>query len=450
MLEDTTTTTAGGIVRPGDADYDQARLAWNLACDQRPAAIATPADPAGVATAIAYARENGLRVAVQSTGHGAGPLGDLSDSLLLKTSRMREVAIDPDRRIARAGGGAWWIDVTEPAGQHGLAALAGSSPDVGVAGYTLGGGLSWMARQHGFGANQVTAIELVTADGRHLRVDADNHPDLFWALRGGGGAFGVVTAIEMRLVLVREIYAGMLLYPIGRAAEVLKAWRELADELPDAVTSLGRLLWLPPIPEIPEPLRGRAFVGVEVAALLEHAEAEALVAPLRALDPEMDTLGVIPASGLGKLHMDPEHPVPGAGDGMLLADIDADGIDALLAATGTRDRYPLLSIEIRQLGGALSRSHPEHGAVGPWDAGFAMYGVGIVPVPQARPAVDEALEAVTHALAPWEADRSYTNFREVRVDGRHLFGAHAHDRLIQVKQTHDPEGLFRSNHPIGE
>ena len=213
---------------------------------------------------------------------------------------MRGVEIDPAQRIARVEAGAQWQDVTHPAAEHGLAALAGSSPDVGVVGYTLGGGLSWLARRHGIAANSVVAIEIVTADGALVRTDADNQPDLFWALRGGGGNFGVVTAIEFSLFEITSVYAGMMLWPIERATEVLEAysrWTETADE---DVTSTGRLLNLPPIPDIPEPFRGRSFVGIEAVFLGGQEVGERSLAEIRALAPELDTFADIPMPALSR------------------------------------------------------------------------------------------------------------------------------------------------------
>jgi len=398
---------------------------------------------------LCAATRSGLRVAAQSTGHAAAPMGPLDDALLLKTSNLRQVEIDPDARIARAGGGAWWADVTSAAAEHGLAALAGSSPDVGVVGYTLGGGMSWLARRYGFAANHVRAVELVTAEGRQVRADADHHPDLFWALRGGGaGNFGVVTAIELELFPITEVYAGMQLFPIDRASEVLRAWREWAETVPDEVTSLGRLLWLPEIDEVPEPMRGRAFVVIEAAALLDTRLGDQLVAPLRALGPEVDTFATIPVAQLGQLHMDPPHPVPGTGNGMLLDEFDEVAIAGLLSTTGTEQRSPVLSFEVRHLGGALARTSPGQGAAGAIQSGFAVFSVGIAPTPQAKAAVNAAISAIGEALAPWESHRTYANFAESRTDGDRLFGELAHMRLRGVKEAYDPTGLFRANHPV--
>ena len=325
----------GDIVLPDDADWDAARLAWNLAIDQRPAMVALPESAADVAAVVTYAAESDLRVAVQGTGHGAAARGgELSGAILMKMERMRGIEIDAVNRTARVEAGVVWAEVAEAAGAYGLAALAGSSPDVGVVGYTLGGGLSWLGRRYGLAASNVVSVEIVTADGAIRRIDAESDPDLFWAIRGGGGSFGAVTAIEFVLFPVAEVYAGVMLFPIERASEILHAWREWTADMPDDMTTVGRLLQLPPIPDIPEPLRGRSFVGVEAFYLGTEAEGAALVAPIRALGPEIDTVATIPAAALQHVHMDPEQPVPGLGDGMLLDDLPAAGIDALVAAAG--------------------------------------------------------------------------------------------------------------------
>jgi FAD binding domain len=254
----------GDIVLPGDDAWDAARLAWNLAVDQHPAVVAFPESAADVAAVVAYAAEHELRVAMQGTGHGAGARGgELGGAILVKTERMRGIEIDPVSRTGRVEAGVLWAEVAEAAGRYGLAALAGSSPDVGVVGYTLGGGLSWLGRRHGLAASNVVSVEIVTADGAIRRIDAETDPDLFWAVRGGGGSFGAVTAIEFALFPLAEVYAGVMLWPIERASEILHAWREWTAEMPEDMTTVGRLLQLPPIPDIPEPLRGRSFVAVQ-------------------------------------------------------------------------------------------------------------------------------------------------------------------------------------------
>src|SRR3954470_5387338 len=253
----------GNVFGPGDEGWDEARRAWNLAVDQRPAAVAEPLTDAGVVEVVTFARGEGLRVAPQGTGHGASAIASLDRTILLSTRRMRGVRIDPATRRARVRAGALWADVTGPASAYGLAPLAGSSPDVGVVGYTLGGGLSWLARKHGFACDSVTAIELVTADGDHVRTDAENDPEFFRALRGGGGSFGVVTAMEFKLYPVESLTAGAMAWPWERAEEIFNAWREWTKTIPEDITSLCRILQVPPLPDVPEPLRGRQLVVVE-------------------------------------------------------------------------------------------------------------------------------------------------------------------------------------------
>jgi FAD/FMN-containing dehydrogenase len=436
------------LVLPHDPGWNEARLAWNLAVDQQPAAVALPETADEVAAVVRWARSRGLRVAAQGTGHNAAAMGSLAHTVLVKTERMRRVEIDPENRRARVEAGVLWAEVSEAAAEHGLAALAGSSPDVGVVGYSLGGGISWLARKHGLAANSVTAVELVNADGELVRADADNEPELYWALRGGGGSFGVVTALEFRLYAIAEVHAGVLFFPIERGAEVLDAWRQWVQDVPDEVTSVGRLLQFPPIPDIPEPLRGGSFAVIEATFLNGEEAAAELLRPLRELGPGLDTFATIPVENLKHLHMDPEHPVPGTGDGMLLADFPEAAVAALVAAAGAGSGSPLLSVEVRHLGGALARLQPGHGALATIEAGFALFAVGIAATPEMGAAVKAHIEVVHAALAPWDAGRDYLNFTERRERGERLFGPSTYRRLQTVKSTVDPEDVFRSNHPV--
>ena len=415
--------------------------------DQRPAVVVAAGSAADVAQAVRYARAHRMRIAPQGTGHGAEPLEPLDGAMLLRTTRMRRVRIDPATRTARAEAGAVWQDVTVPAGQQGLAALAGSSPNVGVTGYTLGGGLGWLARRYGLAANSVTAAELVTPDGDLVRADAAHEPDLFWAIRGGGGV-GVVTALEMRLYPVRELYAGDLFFPIRRAAEVLHAWREWTATVPDEITSIGHLVRLPPLPEVPEPLRGRAFALVEAAYLGDAAAGAELIQPLRRLGPELDTVAMIPAPALQHLHMDPGQPVPAQGDGAFLADFPAAAIDALIAVAGPDADTPLASIEIRHLGGALARPAPGGGAQAKIDAGYGMFAAGFTPTRELAAAVREHAQTAKDALAPWHASYDYYNFEEAPASASAVLPPASYHRLQKIKASYDPDQAIISAHPV--
>jgi FAD/FMN-containing dehydrogenase len=341
---------AGEIVMPGDSGWDVARQAWNLAVDQQPFAVALVESAEDVVAVVDFAHVHGLRIAPQSTGHGASAMSGLEDAILVKVERMRGVEIDAAARRARVEAGAIWADVVEPAAEQGFVVLHGSSPDVGVAGYSLGGGMGWLARSRGLSANSITAVEVVTADGRLVRADRENEPDLFWAVRGGGGNFGVVTALEIVLYDEPELCGGAMFWPIERAGEVLRAWREWTETLPETVTSVGRILHFPPIPDVPEALRGNSFVIVEAVFAGPGDEGAELTAPLRELGPAMDTFAAVPPTALPHLHMDPPKPVPGTGDGMFLDAFPVEAVDALVA-TGNP---PLLSVEVRQ---PAARSH---------------------------------------------------------------------------------------------
>jgi len=436
------------IVMPHDESWDEARLAWNLAVDQQPAAVALPESARDVGAIVRWARERGLRVAPQGTGHNAHPLGSLAHTVLLKTERMRGVAIDARAQRARVEAGVLWAEVTEAAAQHGLAALAGSSPDVGVVGYTLGGGISWLSRRYGLAANSVTAIELVDAEGEPVRADADQNADLFWALRGGGGSFGVVTALEFALYPITDVHAGVLFFPLERGAEVLRAWRRWVDTVPDDVTSVGRFLQFPPLPALPEHLRGRSFAVIEAASLLGQDASDELLRPLRELGPQLDTFATIPAHALDRLHMDPEQPVPGAGDGMVLSDLNDAAIDALVQTAGAGSHSPLLSVELRHAGGALARKVPGGGAVSSVNGSFLLFAVGIAPTLEAGAAVKAHVELVHNALAPWDAGRAFSNFATKRERGERLCGHLTYRRLQTVKAAVDSDDVFRSNHPV--
>ena len=438
----------GEVVLPQDAEWDEARQAWNLAVDQRPIAVVFAESADDVVAVLEFARASGLYVAPQGTGHFAASIPSLEDTILLKTSRMRgRVEIDATAQSARVEAGVLWEEVLLAAAEHGLAALAGSSPDVGVVGYTLGGGIGWLGRKYGLAANSVLSVELVLADGRLVRIDAKTEPELFWAVRGAGGSFGIVTAIEFALYPVAEVYAGILFFPVERASEVLVAWREWIADVPRDVTSIGRILHLPPIPDIPEPLRGRSFVAVEAAMILSEPDAAELLRPLRELGPELDTFATIPTAELRHLHMDPPHPVPFIGDGVMLADFPGKAVDALVDVVGDPST-PLVSIELRQLGGAVADESPEHGAVGALADGFALFAVGMAANAEASSFIEARVAALKAALGPWAADRGYFNFSDTPLDGDSLYPARHLPRPAVGQGGVDPRSSSGPSHPI--
>jgi hypothetical protein len=442
-------TTLSGleVLSPADDGWDAARQAFNLTVDQRPELIALARSEADVASVVRFASREGLKVAPQTTGHNAGPLGSLEGTVLLKTRAMRGVEIDAQARKARVKAGVKWEEVVPQASELGLAALHGSSPDVGIVGYSLGGGMGWYARKHGLQTNRVTAIEIVSADGELRRVDADHEPQLFWALRGGGGNFGVVTAIEFDLLPIEQVYAGTLFFPFERGGDVLHAWREWTKDTPDEVTSTAKLLQFPPLEVVPEIVRGKSFAVVSAAFLGSEAEGAELTRPLRELGPVMDTFAMYPPVALSELAMDPPDPVPYVADSQMLGDLPAEAIDELLAVAGPGSGSPLTMVEMRQAGGALGRGGDHHGALASLAGSYVTMAVGAVMDEQSAAAGQAQLALLHDALAPHQVGH-YLNFTEVEVDTRSAYAAEAHSRLQAGKGEYDPDGLFRANHSL--
>jgi hypothetical protein len=448
LAERLTERVAGRVATPADTDWDQVRMPWNLSIDQHPTMVVFPEGPDDVAAVVAFAHSAGLRVAPQGTGHNAGSLGDLEGTILVRTDRMDEITIDTDTGIVRVGAGTQWSAVTDALAAHGLAGRAGSSGSVGVAGFTLGGGYSWLARAHGLAVSSVTAVELVTGDGAFHRVDATSEPLLFWAVRGGGANVGIVCALEFTSVPVSEVYGGMLLFPLDRAAEVLSAYELWTRDLDESATTCVRLLRLPPMPELPDMLRGKSFVAVDGAVDSDAEHAELLLAPLRALGPVLDTFAVMPAAALGQIHMDPPAPTPARGDGMILDDLPAEAIQCLLDIAGPGVDSPLLAIDLRHLGGAVGRVDQKGGAVAHLPGRFLLYAVGITPTPDAVADIEQHVTALLDALTPWASRQDYLNFRESTTPDSRFFDRQALERLRVARATHDPDGIIRSNHPV--
>ena len=435
----------GDVVLPEEEAFATARLAWNLSVDQRPTAVVYPESAEDMAETVRFAGENGLRVAFNGGGHNAGPITWDDHALLVQTSRMRGVEIDPVARRARVQAGTLADDLATAAGEHGLAYLSGTSPDVGVVGYMLGGGLSWVVRKHGLATNTITALDVVTADGRLVRTDAENEPDLFWALRGGGGNFAAVVALECELLELPEIYAGCFFWPIERAREILNAWRSWVDTVPEECTSLGRMLKLPDLPFIPDHLKARDFVMVEPAIIGTEAEGAALVQPFRDLEPEFDTVAMLPAAQLSAVNMDPAEPVPYYGEGIHLNGFDSDCIDKLVEVIVDT---PLMHAEVRHLGGAAARSGAGHGALDKIDAPFTTLTFGLALDAEMKADMARHLTRLHSELAPWDSGMRYLNFAESPMDVQMIYPQSSYDRLCTLKGKYDPGHLFLANHPI--
>lgn len=440
-----------GLVLAGDPGYDEARLAWNLAADQRPLAIATPASVEALRRIVRAVARAGIRIAPQGTGHNAMPLvqAGLADAVLLRLHALREVSIDPSRRTATIGGGALWREVVEAAAVHGLTASHGSAGDVGAVGYVLGGGLSFYGRRHGLAAHHVRAFDVVTASGDLLRATPFEHVGLFWALRGGGGGFGVVVSMEIELLPYAEVHGGFLLWDISAAPAVLRAWRDWTTGLDRAATTSLRLLRFPALPELPPFLSGRSLVVIDGAVLASDDRAAELLRPLRDLGPEVDTFARIPATAMLDVHMDPPVPTAAVSDHAMLRALDDGTIGALLAVAGPGAQGAPSIVELRHVGGALADEMAA--ALPQLDGEYALFAVEPVPMPEAAEGARARTRAIVAALGEADTGRPYLNFVEERVDLTVVFGRESVDRMRRVRALYDPMQVWVAPHrmPVG-
>jgi hypothetical protein len=437
----------GRVATPDDSDWDEARQAWNLAADQRPEAVAFVESADDVAKVVGFARDNGLKVTGQGTGHGAAALGALDETILIKTEKMRAVEVNGDS--ARIEAGALAEEVAGAAIEKGMCSMPGTSPNVGVTGYTLGGGLSWLGRKHGWACNRVTSIELVTADGEARSVDADTEPDLFWALRGGGGGFAIVTALHVELLPISEAYAGALLFPPELTADGLRAYRDWTASAPEDVGSMVRMLNLPPIPDIPEPVRGKKWLAISAVVIGSEDEGKQAIGPLREIgEAAMDSFAQMPATGLTRIAMDPEPPVPGLGHHRVINELPDEAVEAFVEAAGPDSGSPLLLAELRHLGGALARPAESGGALNKLDGEFVMLGIGMLMDPALKDPIAAQLDELADAMQPWAAEGGYYNYAERPCDVDAILPEETCRRLSQVKRSWDPDELIRSNHSV--
>jgi FAD/FMN-containing dehydrogenase len=438
----------GPLYMAGDPEYDAECAGYNRAIAHRPAIVAGVTGAADIMAAVAFATKHGLPVGVLNTGHGASVAAD--DAVLISTKRMRGVTVDPYLRTARVQAGVTWDQVIHEAAPFGLAPLCGSSPAVGVVGFVLGGGLPILGRAYGYAADNVRSIDVVTAHGMLRRVTPDQYADLFWALRGGKGNFGVVTAIEIDLVPVTRVYGGGLYFPGSQAAAVLNAYRRWVKRVPEQMSSSITLTRFPWEDTVPAELRGRFVVHLRLAYAGSAADGESLVRPLRtAALPLLDTVAEIPYTAIGGIHNDPTDPFPLHERTACLRELDEDGLDRLIHLAGPDSTCPLRLVELRHLGGALSREPAIPNAVGNRDAEFLLYLTGLTT---SGAEVVHSAELILDQLAPWCTGGVNINFLGVsdaepeRV--RAAYPADAYRRLRRTKRAYDPENIFRINHNI--
>ncbi|WP_433303518.1 FAD-binding oxidoreductase [Actinoplanes sp. CA-030573] len=430
--------------RPGDPGYDEHRLGWNRTFDSRPALIVTAASTADVRDAVRAAREHDLPLAVQATGHGAVAPAD--GALLLKTTALTGIAIDPRRRLARVGPGAVWAGVNRAAAAHGLAGLAGRCGTVGVTGYLLGGGQSWLSRTFGFAADSIVAADVVTADGVALTATAREHPDLFWALRGGGGNFGVVTSLTFRLRPVRRVFSGMSLYPPERALDVFCAYRQWAAAEPESMNTAVLLIRLPAAPLVPEALRGRRVLAIRA---FQHGEdGRRVLEPLLKVagPPLLDAFRPRSFPDASTATNGPDvPPMANRQETELFRAVPDDALRAIVEAGA--DDSPVAFAELRHWGGAMADPGPDAGPAGHRDTEFSVMAVAACP-PDDRTAADRALDRLSGRLRPYATGGAFLNLLTDPTRTRDAFTAGNWARLTAVKRAWDPANLFRAGHTI--
>jgi FAD/FMN-containing dehydrogenase len=436
-----------------DLAYDDEVAVFNLAVRHRPAVVVGAVNAADVIEAVMFAVRHRLNIAVLNTGHGPTVSAD-EDTLMITTGRMSAIAIDSERRSVRVESGVRFGELVEAAALCGLAPLPGSSPGVGVVGYTLSGGASsTMGRKYGWAADHVSAIDVVTADGELHCVSPESEPELFSALLGGKSNFGVVVAMEFALFPVTSLYAGALFFSGAYTRDVLQAYRELTASAPDELTSGFALLNLPPLPGLPPFMQGQLTASVRVSYVGDADTGAPLLEPLRRAAPLLaDSVGTIPYTQFGAISNDPSDPAPAVEHFGLIRELTEDTVQAIVDAVGPDTGSAINIVDIRHLQGAFSKPAPFPNAVGARDAAYAMFALTVVPPGQQVAAYRDSGRELLAALRPWLHDMANPSFvgpADTSGDRtKHAYDPEVYDKLRTVKALYDPHNRFRLNHNI--
>ncbi|MEU9012687.1 FAD-binding oxidoreductase [Streptomyces sp. NPDC048479] len=441
----------GTVVRPGDASYDEARSIWNAAHDRRPALIVRCAGTADVIRAVEFARSQDLPVAVRGGSHSIAGFSTCDDGIVIDLSAMKGARVDPVGRRVVAQPGLTWGEFDHETQAFGLAMTGGLVSTTGISGFTLGGGVGWLVRRHGLASDNLVAADVVTADGRLVHASAEENPDLFWALRGGGGNFGVATSLEYRLHPVGpQVLAGLIFYPLAEARQVVTRWRDLTAEMPDELTTLVNLTTAPPLPFLPEAVHGTRVVVVAGMYAGAIEAGEAAVRPLRMLGtPIADLMGPMPYVGMQSL-LDPLW-TPGAYNYFTSAFIEPSdtAIDALMRLHLTTPT-PSSELHLHHLGGAYGRIPADATAFSQRDAGVLCNVIARSDEPAGFDGHAAWARAAREEIARHGDGAMYVNFTGDAAEDkvRASYPGAVHDRLVQVKDEYDPTNLFRLNQNI--
>lgn len=439
----------GSVLTPDHADFAPAWSPWVANVQHSPALVVLAETAQDVVTAVSFARDHDLPVGVQATGHGAA--APITGGVLINTCRMKGYSVDPIKATARVEAGVKWSDIIEELHKYGLAALSGSTTDVGIVGYTLGGGTGWFARKYGFAADQVVAADLVTADGELLHVTAETYPDLFWAIRGGTGNFGIVTALEFGLIPVDNFFGGAIFYDLEEAPRIMKSYAEWVQTLPESVTSSISLMRFPVHPLVPEPLQGRNTVVIRAVGPVVGSEF--LIEPMRKLaEPIVDSYGYYPYTAIDLVSSDPVDPMPEVSSSYLLHSLTPEGIDALLEVAGAKADFPVLMLEFRHIDGAARKANFDASAANRHDVPYLVLALGVPFVPEMVPALEAAHHRLAEALAPLSTGHMFANFvmvgENTTARTKLAYQPEVYARLQRVKAKYDPTNRFRFNRNI--
>ncbi|WP_210481559.1 FAD-binding oxidoreductase [Naasia sp. SYSU D00948] len=448
-LDELAASLTGRLHQPGTDDYRHLATPWNLAEETHAMAVVEAKTPEDVVATVRFGAAHGVEVGVRATGHGI--INHLGNTILVHTGHFDEVTIHPDG-WARIGAGVQWERVIDAAAEHGLAPLAGSSPGVGVVGYLTGGGIGPVARTYGVASDRVRAFEVVTGDGELRRVTALEHPDIFWALRGGKGALGIVTAVETELVHLRTLYGGAVYFAAEDIPNVVRTWGQWCPSLLEQATTSIAIQLLPEMPDVPPPLAGKLTVAVRFAWVGDPADGEREFAPMLAAGtPILGEIGEMPYTQLGMIHADPIDPLPFRENNALLREFSPETAEALLRVTGPDSGFLQIMAEVRQLGGAIARASDHSSAFVHRDAPYNVLLIGVPVGPEGEAVVANG-DAIIDALSPWATGGGLPNFSPGMVAEE---VARSYDdltlrRLADLIEEYDPQHVIRAGRAIRE
>lgn len=450
--EDLKSSLSGRLIQPGDADYDSARKVWNGMIDKHPQYIVRPQNEQDIISAVKFAAANMMPLAVRGGGHNVGGFGTCDKGMVIDLSLMRDISIDPQNRTARVQGGITWGELDKAAQQHGMATTGGLISETGVGGLTLGGGIGWLMRQHGLTVDNLLSVRIVTSDGTVLTANENENPDLFWAVRGGGGNFGVVSEFTFRLHPVGPmIYGGALFVPFEKAEKLLKFYRDWVKDLPDELNTMFVFITAPPAPFIPQHLQGTLMAAVALCYNGDITRGAELAKPLKDFaEPEVDLLGEMPYIALQSM-FDESAP-----SGILsywkteyLKDLNDDLINIILANI-EKMGMPFSQFHIQHFGGAVGRIDEDATAFSHRDSPFIINIIGMWNDPAETERHINWTRTFANEVRPHTTGAAYVNFLGYDEDERirNVYGEKKYSRLVEIKTKYDPNNIFCNNQNI--